>query len=56
MLSIGKMNPDNINDGSIDAKVAAVKATCCESATVEMNIPKLVLAIIKTRVLKNINK
>jgi hypothetical protein len=42
MLSIGKMKPESMTDGSRDAKVARVNAICCESDTVETKIPMLV--------------
>ena len=41
ILSIGKINPDKMNDGRNETNVAIWKATCCVSATDETKIPKL---------------
>ena len=39
MLAIGKMNPESISVGSRETTAASWKATCCVSATVEINRP-----------------
>src|SRR5438034_11158458 len=40
MLEMGKTNPESISVGRNDASSATWNATCCVSATLEMNRPR----------------
>ena len=55
ILEMGKIKPDKIITGSIKPNNEIIIAVCCESAIVEISIPKE-RAVMMNKMLSNANK